>query len=155
LYAANVQCVGCTFNVVFIANKSKCPCCHPNGTTKHSTQDACLGSPLLLIGSQLIEFVDKWPHLGHIITNDLMDMDEILATNLFSLFDKSIKSHTASLKLIVKQVPDSSKPTAQVSMELNCGICLKKIRYYAYMASSKYDAFCSHTRPKRYHACRC
>jgi len=38
----------------------------PNGTTKHAAQDACLCSPLFLIGSQLIAFVGKWPHLGHI-----------------------------------------------------------------------------------------
>jgi len=65
------------FKVVFNASKSKCLCCHPNGTPKHATQAACL--PFFLIGSQQIEFVDKWPHLGHIITNDCIDTDDILA----------------------------------------------------------------------------
>ena len=61
---------------MFNASKSKCLCCHHNGTTKHATQAACL--PSFLIGSQPIEFVDKWPHLGHIITNDCIDTDDIL-----------------------------------------------------------------------------
>ena len=30
------------------------------------------------IGSQAIEFVDKWPHLGHIISNDCDDAADIL-----------------------------------------------------------------------------
>ena len=45
--------------------------CTPNGTTKHATQAACV--PSFLIGSQPIEFVDKWPHLGHNITNDCIE----------------------------------------------------------------------------------
>jgi hypothetical protein len=28
--------------------------------------------------SQVIEFVDKWPHLGHVISNDCDDMDVVL-----------------------------------------------------------------------------
>ena len=66
------------FKVVLNASKSKCLWCHPNGTTKHASQAACL--PSFLIGSQPIELVDEWPHLGHIITNDCIDTDDILAT---------------------------------------------------------------------------
>jgi hypothetical protein len=76
------------------------------------------------IGSHLIEFVDKWSHLGHVRTIDCIGTDDILAKkcSLLGQFNKGY-----SLKLIVKEKPDSSKPTAQVSMELNCGICLKII----------------------------
>ena len=73
-YAAQFKVV---FN--FNASKSKCLCCHPNGTTKHATQAASLCIPSFMIGSQLIEFVGKWPHLGNIITNDCIDTDDILA----------------------------------------------------------------------------
>jgi hypothetical protein len=64
------------FKVVFNASKSKCLCCPPTGTAKHVPQDA--RSPSFSIGSQKIEFVDKWPHLGHIITNECVDTDDIL-----------------------------------------------------------------------------
>jgi len=53
---------------------------------------------------------------------DCMDTDDIIA-NKFSL----IGQINIALELIVKQRPDLSKSTAQVSMELNCGICLKII----------------------------
>ena len=36
-------------------------------------------NPSFYIGSQLIEFVDKWPHLGHIISNDCDDMDDMFS----------------------------------------------------------------------------
>jgi len=72
------------FNVVFNASKSECLCCHLNGTTKHWSQDACLCLPSFLIGSQLIEFVDKWPHLGHIITKDCMDTRTTYSQNMQS-----------------------------------------------------------------------
>ena len=63
------------FKVVFNASKCKCQCCHPNGTTKHATQAACF--PSFLLGSQPIEFVEKWPHLCRIVTNDCIDRDDI------------------------------------------------------------------------------
>jgi hypothetical protein len=65
------------FKVVFNASKSKCLCCHPTGTAKHVTQATRF--PSFSIGSQTIEFVDKWPHLGHIITKECVDTDDILA----------------------------------------------------------------------------
>jgi hypothetical protein len=37
---------------------------------------------LFYIGSQAIEFVEKWPHLGHIITNKCDDADDILDNKL-------------------------------------------------------------------------
>jgi len=112
------------FKVVLNASKSKCLCCHPNGTTKHATQAAC--SPCFLIGSQQIEFVDKWPHLGHIITNDCIDTDDILAkrSSLIGQINKVLYNFP---KVIVKPKPDSLKLTVLVSMELNCGICLNII----------------------------
>ena len=32
---------------------------------------------IVFIGSQHIEFVEKWPHLGHIITNDCDDSEDL------------------------------------------------------------------------------
>ena len=65
------------FNVVFNASISKCIQCLPMGTSKYVTQTACC--PLFSIGSNAIEFVAKWPHLGHNITNDCADTDDICA----------------------------------------------------------------------------
>jgi hypothetical protein len=38
--------------------------------------------PSFYIGSQVIEFVDEWPHLGHVISNGLDDMDGILSNKI-------------------------------------------------------------------------
>jgi hypothetical protein len=64
------------FNVVFNASKSKCLRCLPISTAKHVSQVEHF--PSFSIGSQPIEFVAKWPHLGHIITNDDVDTDDII-----------------------------------------------------------------------------
>jgi hypothetical protein len=66
------------FNVVFCVNasKSKCLRCLPTSTAKHVSQVERF--PSFSIGSQPIEFVAKWPHLGHIITNDDVDTDDII-----------------------------------------------------------------------------
>jgi hypothetical protein len=65
------------YNVLFNANKSKCICCHPIGISKFYSRFSCY--PSFFIGSQLIEFVARWPHLGHIITNDCDDSEDLNA----------------------------------------------------------------------------
>ena len=65
------------FNVVFNGSKSKCLICPPTGTSRHLIQTACF--PSFSIGTQSIECVAKWPHLGHIITSECIDTDDILA----------------------------------------------------------------------------
>ena len=60
--------------------QSKCLCCHPVGTPKHGL-DSVPHLPFY-IGSQAIEFVDKWPHLGHIISNDCDDAADILTKKM-------------------------------------------------------------------------
>ena len=65
------------FNVVFNASKSKCLRCLPTSIAKHVSQVTRF--PSFSIGSQAIEFVAKWPHLGHIITNEGIDADDIIA----------------------------------------------------------------------------
>jgi hypothetical protein len=67
------------FNVVFNGSKSKCLICPPTGTSKHVTQ-TCF--PSFSIGTQSIEYVAKWPHLGHIITSECIDTDDILAAKV-------------------------------------------------------------------------
>jgi hypothetical protein len=68
------------FNVVFNGSKSKCLICPPTGTSRHVIQTACF--PSFSIGTQSIEFVAKWPHLGHIITSECIDTDDILAAKV-------------------------------------------------------------------------
>ena len=38
--------------------------------------------PSFCIGSQVIDYVDQWPHLGHIITNDCDDAEDIRSRKL-------------------------------------------------------------------------
>jgi hypothetical protein len=56
------------YNVIFNATKSKCLCCHPIKTPKNERNSVPCRP--FYIGSQAIEFVEKWPHLGHIITSE-------------------------------------------------------------------------------------
>jgi hypothetical protein len=65
------------YNVLFNAKKSKCICCHPIGISKRFSRSFCY--PSFFIGSQLIEYVEKWPHLGHIISNDCDDSEDLSA----------------------------------------------------------------------------
>jgi len=48
----------------------------PAGAAKQVTPADSL--PSFSIGSRVIEFVDKWPHVGHIITKECTDTDDIL-----------------------------------------------------------------------------
>ena len=66
---------GVDFNVVFNANKSKCVIIpHHYGKTRSY---CCSVKPVFTIGSNIIEFVDHWPHLGHIISENLDDNRDI------------------------------------------------------------------------------
>jgi hypothetical protein len=65
------------YSVIFNAQKSKSLCCRPTGIAKQVSYYAHY--PSFYIGSQVIEFVDKWPHLGHVISNGCDDMDDILS----------------------------------------------------------------------------
>jgi hypothetical protein len=55
----------------------KCLCCHPICTNKQVSHYTHY--PSFYICSQAIEFVDKWPHLGHVISNGCDDVDGILS----------------------------------------------------------------------------
>ena len=98
-------------DVLFNAKKSKCIRCHPIGAVKYLSRFTF--NPSFFIGSNYIEFVDKWPHLGHIITNDCDDFEDIKAKKsslighinkilcTFSNFNcctkaKQVKSHCTS-----------------------------------------------------------
>ena len=78
------------YNVLFNANKSKCICCHPIGISKCGSRLFCY--PPFFIGSHPIEYVDKWPHLGHIISNDCDDKEDLHAkkTSLIGQINKII-----------------------------------------------------------------
>jgi len=57
------------FDVMFNASKSKCVLFRPRKTYKY----AAMRTPDLFIGGNNIEFVAKWPHLGHMISLNLSD----------------------------------------------------------------------------------
>jgi hypothetical protein len=65
------------YNVLFNANKSKRIRCHPIGMSKPALRTFCY--PSFFIGVQSIDFVKKWPHLGHIISDDCDDYDDLCA----------------------------------------------------------------------------
>ena len=46
---------------MFNASKSKCMLFRPRKSSKYAT----VGTPDLSIGGNSIEYVEKWPHLGH------------------------------------------------------------------------------------------
>jgi hypothetical protein len=58
-----------------------CAVIHPVSTLNHGLSKS-VPHLLFYIGSQAIEFVDKWPHLGHIISNDCNDADDILTKKM-------------------------------------------------------------------------
>jgi hypothetical protein len=66
---------GADFNVVFNANKSKCLIIPPRYL--RSKQPLCSEKPVFTVGGNTIEFVDHWPHLGHIISNNFDDVNDI------------------------------------------------------------------------------
>ena len=61
------------FNVMFNAKKSKCLCID----SRRTAQCASIQRSSFVIGGNDIEFVEQWPHLGHIITSKLCDDDDI------------------------------------------------------------------------------
>jgi hypothetical protein len=63
------------FNFPCNANKSKCKRCDPIGAAMNTSRLTC--NPSFRIGLNCLEFLDKWPHLGHIITNDCDDSEDI------------------------------------------------------------------------------
>jgi hypothetical protein len=65
------------YDVLFNAKKSKCIRCNPIGAVKYSSRFTY--NPSFFIGSNYIEFVDKWPYLGHLITDDCDDIEDIKA----------------------------------------------------------------------------
>ena len=57
------------YDVMFNASKSKCMLFRPRKANKN----AAMKTPDLSIGGNNIEFVEKWPHLGHMISLNLSD----------------------------------------------------------------------------------
>ena len=61
------------FHILFNAGKSKCilfPSSHYGGINQSSIL------PSFFVGDNLIEYVQSWPHLGHILCSDLRDDDD-------------------------------------------------------------------------------
>jgi len=75
------------YSVTFNNTKSKCI------TFNYSKAGRDVSAPLpsFAIGGNVIENVDRWPHLGHVFNAHLTDDDDILARRN-SLMDKQIVS---------------------------------------------------------------
>jgi len=63
------------FDVLFNANKSKCIISHPH--SKHIVHSNTTAISFYICGKK-IDVVDKWPHLGHIVSKDGDDRSDIL-----------------------------------------------------------------------------
>jgi len=63
-------------DVRFNASKSKCMFIRPRKSYK-SHKHTRLVMPDLSIGGNNVEFVEKWPHLGHMISLNLSDDDDV------------------------------------------------------------------------------
>lgn len=63
------------FCVAFNASKSKCIVIKPQHYNKHDANGSFI-TPFYVDGKP-IEFVDRWPHLGHIITSTISDKPDI------------------------------------------------------------------------------
>jgi len=66
------------YNIVFNAKKSKCICTliHVRADRLHTV--STLPRFSVTVGGNVIEFVDEWPHLGHIITATSDDKADII-----------------------------------------------------------------------------
>ena len=62
------------FNIVFNANKSKCLF----SSCKRRSKQNIGPNPLFEINGRTIEYVNEWPHLGHIISSNLNDEADIM-----------------------------------------------------------------------------
>jgi hypothetical protein len=63
------------FHIVFSAKKSKCLYFLPHA--KHPRRQGPL--PIFTVGGKLIEYVEEWPHLGHIISSKFDDGAELIS----------------------------------------------------------------------------
>ena len=90
------------FSIAFNASKSKCLFC-TRPTRRHSKCN--LGAQATFqIGGQPIEFVDQWPHLGHIISSNLNDEQDIIQRrNAMAGQINNVLNYFAGLDSLVKQ----------------------------------------------------
>jgi hypothetical protein len=63
------------FHIIFNAKKSKCLYFLPHA--KHPRRQGLL--PIFTVGGKLIEYVEEWPHLGHIISSKFDDGAELIS----------------------------------------------------------------------------
>jgi len=63
-----------TFSVMFNPSQSKCVVCESSSKRKLGTLSRDVA---VTLGGSVIEVVDKWPHLGHIVSSDIDDTADI------------------------------------------------------------------------------
>ena len=85
--------------IIFNEGKSKCLFCPARRRSNHN-----FGAQAdFQIGGQFIEFVDKWPHLGHIISYDRDDVLDILQfRNAMAGPIKNVLNYFGKLDSIIK-----------------------------------------------------
>jgi hypothetical protein len=71
------------YSVIFNADKSKCLLCTSLNKSSRSFS-IVRPNPVLFIGGNAIEYVNEWPHLGHILTSTCDDTHDIMSRR-FSL----------------------------------------------------------------------
>jgi hypothetical protein len=65
------------FSVIFNARKSKCIYYPGKVDTSAVSKTGTSTLPSFFIGGNSIDYVDKWPHLGHILNAALSDDDDV------------------------------------------------------------------------------
>ena len=63
------------YSILFNAKKSKVIVSAPGGVTKSAS---LVRNPVFYIGGSVVEYVDQWPHLGHLFTSNRDDKSDIL-----------------------------------------------------------------------------
>ena len=84
------------YSVVFNADKSKCILCLANRPIR--SYFVSRPNPVFYIGGNVIQYVNEWPHLGHIISANCDDASDIMARR-FSLIGQ-INSILCNFKMV-------------------------------------------------------
>ena len=87
------------YSILFSAKKSKCILFDPCYGYSSSKRNI----PYFFIGGSVVEYVDSWPHLGHIITNTGDDrLDIISRFNSLCAQIKNVLCYFKSTSIIIK-----------------------------------------------------
>jgi len=143
------------YNVLFNANKSKCICCHPIGISKFALHTFYY--PTFFIGLKPIEFVKKWPHLGHIISHDCDDYEDLCAKKAILIGQVNrILCVFRNVYCLTKTRLVKSYCTSFYGAEIwdlshkgKKAMCIAWRKYQIYMATAQHHSLSTHPRIMR------